>query len=109
MVCRLCTLIFAKLMSDDLNLVGADDVRSLHWWLPADALINFIEDQGSFVRDLLGNLSLGDKPKILQEIGEFIFHILEGMCDVQGESDSRNQAAASLASTVMPAELVKMP
>lgn len=30
------------------------------------------------------------------------------MCDVQGERDSRNQAAASLAPAVMPAELVKM-
>ncbi|OAE30253.1 hypothetical protein AXG93_2956s1030 [Marchantia polymorpha subsp. ruderalis] len=74
-----------------------------------NTLINFTEDQGSFIRDLLGNLSLGDKEKVLQDIGKFILYILEGMCDVHGECDSWNQAAASPPLAVMPAELIKMP
>ena len=67
--------------------------------------------RGSWIiyRDLLGNLSLGDKQKFLREIGKFILHILEDMCDVQGERESRNQDAASIYPAVMPSELVKMP
>uniref|UniRef100_M4B4L8 Uncharacterized protein n=1 Tax=Hyaloperonospora arabidopsidis (strain Emoy2) TaxID=559515 RepID=M4B4L8_HYAAE len=82
MVCRLYILVSAELLPDDLNLVSADDVRSLRWRLPAEALINFIEDQGSFVCYLLCNLSLGDKQKVLREIGEFILHIVDDICDV---------------------------
>uniref|UniRef100_M4BM58 Uncharacterized protein n=1 Tax=Hyaloperonospora arabidopsidis (strain Emoy2) TaxID=559515 RepID=M4BM58_HYAAE len=109
MVCRLCILVPAELLPDDLNLVGAYDVQFLRWRLPAEVLIKFIEGQGSFIRDLIGNLSLGDKQKVLREFGEFILHIIEGLCDVQRERDNKNQAADSLAPAVMPAELVKMP
>uniref|UniRef100_M4BJM5 Uncharacterized protein n=1 Tax=Hyaloperonospora arabidopsidis (strain Emoy2) TaxID=559515 RepID=M4BJM5_HYAAE len=97
------------LLPDNFNLVGADDVQSLRWRLQPEAFINFIEDQRSLVRDLLDNLSLGDKQKVLREIGEFILHMIEGMCDVQGEHHSKNQAAASPAPAVMAVELVKMP
>ena len=55
---------------------NCDVFKRGQWKVSRDDVVSFIEDQGSFARNLLNSLDGGSKLKLIKEIGKFIVHVI---------------------------------
>lgn len=69
--------------------------------------MEFLEDQGMYLRQTLQGLSDELHHKVIQSIGQLTTSIVEGIINIQAERNERNHAADDLP-PVLPHELVKL-
>jgi hypothetical protein len=88
---------------DDGTYVQQD---SLH--IPTVAIVNHIENQGSFSRDCYERLEEGDKQDVIKHIAMYAMALVAGLQFVKAERDSDNRASKRNVLPVLPAQLVKL-
>jgi hypothetical protein len=64
------------------------------WWVTFRDVFVHVKDQGTWVKDLFMLLTDEDQISVLREIAGYALRLVKGLSLVQGERDSRNNAAA---------------
>jgi hypothetical protein len=88
---------------DDNTYVQQD---SLH--IPTVAIVNHIENQGSFSRDCYECLEEGDQQDVIKHIAMYAMMLVAGLQSVKAERNSNNRALEKNVPLVLPAQLVKL-
>ncbi len=88
---------------DDGTYVQQDSLR-----IPTVAIINHIENQGSFSRDCYERLEEGDQQDVIKHIAMYAMALVAGLQSVKAERDSDNRASERDVLPVLPAQLVKL-
>ena len=119
------TAILAKLADDLSILVGMEgpfdpeEILAINaanggfnstygrWSIPHGKVLEFLNDQGMYIRHTLDSLEDEWHQKVIEAIGNLLVTIVEGIRSIQAERDGRNNAAEDLP-PVLPHELVKL-
>jgi len=72
-----------------------------------DSVIDFIYDQGLFIREVYDNLNDVEQEQIIHMVGDLILSIVDGVIAIQAERDSENRPTDEVP-PVLPHELVKL-
>jgi len=88
---------------DDNTYVQQDSLR-----IPTVAIVNHIENQGSFSRDCYEHLEEGDQQDVIKHIAMYTMALVAGLQSVKVERDSDNRASERNVSPVLPTQLVKL-
>jgi hypothetical protein len=101
-----------QLLPDDAD-VNADELdepfhRSGRWMVRIDCIRQHVLDQGTWVRNLLTQMTEDDQLELLHEIATYAVSTVSGISVVQAERDNQNRASEDLAPPVFPAQLVAL-
>jgi hypothetical protein len=77
------------------------------WSIPHAKVIDFLNDQGMYIRHTLDSLSDEWHEKVITAIGILLVTVVEQILDIQAERNSKNDPAEDLP-PVLPHELVKL-
>ncbi len=88
---------------DDGTYVQQDSLR-----IPTVAIVNHIENQGSFSRDCYERLEEGDQQDVIKHIAIYAMALVAGLQSIKAERDSDNRALERNVPPVLPAQLVKL-
>jgi hypothetical protein len=72
------------------------------------AIVNHIENQGSFSHDCYERLEEGDQQDVIKHIAMYVMALVAGLQSVKAERDSDNRASERDVPLVLPAQLVKL-
>ncbi|CAK9258550.1 unnamed protein product [Sphagnum jensenii] len=76
--------------------------------IPTEAIVDHIENQGSFARDCYESLEAADQQIVINHIATYAIALVAGLQAVKAERDGNNRASNKDASPVLPADLVKL-
>ncbi|CAK9208548.1 unnamed protein product [Sphagnum troendelagicum] len=88
---------------DDSTYVQQDSLR-----IPTMAIVNHIENQGSFSRDYYERLEEGDQQDVIKHIAMYTMALVAGLQSVKAERDNDNRASKRNVPPVLPTQLVKL-
>jgi hypothetical protein len=74
----------------------------------AEAIVDHIENQGSFPRDCYRHLEGDDQQDVVNHIAKYAIALVMGLQFVKTKQDDANCATEKAALTVMPTQLVKL-
>ncbi len=74
----------------------------------AMAIVNHIENQGSFVRYCYERLEAADQRYVINHIATYVMVLIAGLQSVKVEQDGDNRALEKDTPPVLPAQLVKL-
>ena len=106
LISSLCIDFGVHTTADNL-LVGVDlaiIVSTDDWWLEKMSIVLYIQDQGSWARDLFKSLPDDDKIRVVKEIEIFVIWIMSDGSKVQAERDHNKAAKTIETPPGMPAE-----
>ncbi len=83
---------------DDGTYVQQDSLR-----IPTVAIVNHIENQGSFSRDCYERLEEGDQQDVIKHITMYAMALVAGLQSIKAERDSDNRALERNVPPVLPA------
>ncbi len=72
------------------------------------AIVNHIENQGSFSRDCYERLEEGDQQDLIKHIAMYAMALVDGLQCIKAERDSDNRASERDVPLVLPTQLVKL-
>ncbi len=76
--------------------------------IPTVAIVNHIENQGSFMRDYYEHLEVADQQNVINHIATYAMALIAGLQLVKAERDGDNRVLDKDAPPVLPAQLVKL-
>ncbi|CAK9223747.1 unnamed protein product [Sphagnum troendelagicum] len=76
--------------------------------IPTEAIVDHIENQGSFTRDCYESLEAADQQTVINHIATYAIALVAGLQAVKAERDGNNRASNKDASSVLLADLVKL-
>ncbi len=103
------------MLNIEFNGVDGDDALNDGTYLQQDflripivAIVNHIENQGSFSRDCYERLEEGDQQDVIKLIAMYAMALVAGLQSVKAERDNDNCASERDVPPVLPAQLVKL-
>jgi len=111
LVSNLVAMFSVESMADVVEEDGAQPDEHLvvgAYRVPRAALLNYVEDQGSFPMQCYERLDDDEKAGVLEQIASYAIELVKGISAVKAERDGSNRPCVSNAPPVLPGQLVKL-
>jgi hypothetical protein len=94
---------------EEIEVINAAGFNTTYgrWSIPHSKVLEFLNDQGMYIRHTLNSLDDEQHREVIEAIGTLLVHIIEDVRSIQAERDSCNKPAEDLP-PVLPHELVKL-
>lgn len=92
----------------EIVLLGNSNVQEGSLHVPAKAIVDHIENQGSFLPDCYRHLEADDQQDVVDHITKYTIALVTNLQSVKAERDGVNCAAEKDAPPLMPTQLVKL-